>query len=42
MDNPNTFDIRRDAGRHLGFGNAAHACASQALARLETAAMLRA
>lgn len=41
-DNPETFDITRDAGRHLGFGNGAHACAGQALARLETAAMLRA
>ncbi len=39
---PDTFDIRRDARRHLGFGNGAHACAGQALARLETAAMLRA
>lgn len=39
---PDTFEIRRDAGRHLGFGNGAHACAGQALARLETAAMLRA
>lgn len=41
-NDPETFDIRRDAGRHLGFGNGAHACAGQALARLETAAMLRA
>ncbi len=41
-DDPEAFDIRRDAGRHLGFGNGAHACAGQALARLETAAMLRA
>jgi cytochrome P450 len=40
--NPDTFDIRRDGGRHLGFGNGAHACAGQALARLETAARLRA
>lgn len=39
---PETFYICRDAGRHLGFGNGAHACAGQALARLETAAMLRA
>jgi cytochrome P450 len=39
---PDTFDIGRDAGRHLGFGNGAHACAGQALARLETTAMLRA
>jgi cytochrome P450 len=41
-DDPQTFDIRRDAGRHLGFGNGAHACAGQGLARMETAAMLRA
>jgi len=41
-DQPAAFDIRRDAGRHLGFGNGAHACAGQALARLETGAMLRA
>jgi cytochrome P450 len=41
-DDPDTFDIRRDANRHLGFGQGAHACAGQGLARLETAAMLRA
>ena len=41
-DNPETFDIRRDANRHLGFGQGAHACAGQSLARLETSAMLRA
>ena len=41
-DNPKTFDIRRDANRHLGFGQGAHACAGQSLARLETSAMLRA
>jgi cytochrome P450 len=40
--NPDTFDIRRDANRHLGFGHGAHACAGQSLARLETSAMLRA
>lgn len=39
---PETFDIRRDAGRHVGFGNGAHACAGQGLARLETSAMLNA
>jgi cytochrome P450 len=39
-DNPDTFDITRDAGRHLGFGQGAHACAGQALARLETNAFL--
>jgi cytochrome P450 len=39
---PDTFDIRRDATRQLGFGHGAHACAGQGLARLETQAMLRA
>ncbi|WP_369804352.1 cytochrome P450 [Mycobacterium sp. E2497] len=39
---PDSFDIRREAGRHLGFGNGQHACAGQALARLEMAAILRA
>jgi cytochrome P450 len=41
-DEPEVFDIRRDAGRQIGFGQGAHACAGQALARLETTAMLRA
>jgi cytochrome P450 len=41
-DEPDTFDIRRDAGRHLAFGNGTHACAGQGLARLETTAMLNA
>jgi len=41
-DDPNCFDITRDVNRHLGFGQGAHACAGQGLARLETAAMLRA
>ncbi len=41
-DDPDTFDIRRDANRHLGFGQGAHACAGQGLARLETSAMLQA
>lgn len=40
--NPESFDITRDAGRHVGFGNGAHACAGQGLARLETTAILRA
>jgi cytochrome P450 len=41
-DKPEAFDIRRDAGRQIGFGNGTHACAGQGLARMETAAMLRA
>jgi cytochrome P450 len=41
-ERPEIFDIRRDAGRHIGFGHGAHACAGQGLARLETTAMLRA
>jgi len=39
---PDVFDIRNDASRQLGFGNGAHACAGQGLARLETQAILRA
>ncbi|MEW5809156.1 MAG: cytochrome P450 [Actinomycetota bacterium] len=39
---PDVFDIRNEAGRHVGFGNGAHACAGQGLARLETSAMLKA
>ena len=41
-DRPDTFDITRDAGRQLGFGKGAHACAGQALARLEITAFLTA
>lgn len=41
-DDPDTFDIRREAGRQLGFGHGTHGCAGQGLARLETSAMLRA
>ena len=41
-DAPDTFDIGRDANRQLGFGQGAHACAGQGLARMETGAMLRA
>ena len=41
-DNPEVFDIRRDAGRQIGFGQGAHACAGQSLARLEATAMLQA
>lgn len=41
-DQPDIFDIRRDAARQLGFGYGSHACAGQGLARMETQAMLRA
>ncbi|WP_282702295.1 cytochrome P450 [Streptomyces sp. CC219B] len=41
-DDPDTFDIRRDAARQLGFGQGTHGCAGQGLARMETSAMLRA
>lgn len=39
---PEVFDISRDAGRQVGFGQGTHACAGQSLARLETTAVLRA
>ncbi len=39
---PDVFDIRRNATRHLGFGYGTHACAGQGLARLEMQAMLTA
>jgi cytochrome P450 len=39
---PDTFDIRRDANRQLGFGHGAHACAGQGLARIEMQAILTA
>jgi cytochrome P450 len=41
-DDPDSFNIERDATRQLGFGHGAHACAGQGLARLEASAMLRA
>jgi cytochrome P450 len=41
-ERPRVFDVRRDATRQLGFGHGAHACAGQALARMETEAMLHA
>lgn len=41
-DEPETFDIHRDAGRHLGFGHGTHGCAGQGLARLEGQALLNA
>jgi cytochrome P450 len=41
-DDPDVFDISRDATRHLAFGHGAHNCAGQGLARMETVAMLSA
>ncbi|KZF07696.1 monooxygenase [Rhodococcus sp. EPR-279] len=40
-DNPDAFDITRDAARQLGFGSGTHGCAGQGLARLEAQTMLR-
>jgi cytochrome P450 len=41
-EEPAVFNIRRDAGRQIGFGQGAHACAGQSLARLEITAVLSA
>jgi cytochrome P450 len=41
-EEPERFDITRDANRQLGFGHGAHACAGQGLARVETQALLSA
>jgi cytochrome P450 len=41
-DDPDTFDIRRDAIAQLGFGHGTHGCAGQGLARMETQAILTA
>ena len=40
-DNPDAFDITRDAARQLGFGSGVHGCAGQGLARLEAQTLLR-
>lgn len=40
-DDPTSFDITRDAAAQLGFGQGAHGCAGQGLARLETQSILR-
>ncbi|SDS99524.1 cytochrome P450 [Microlunatus soli] len=39
---PDTFDIDRDASRHLAFGRGVHVCAGQGIARLEAHALLAA
>lgn len=40
-DDPTAFDVTRDAAPQLGFGQGAHGCAGQGLARLETQSILR-
>ena len=35
FDDPDTFDIERDAYGHLGFGHGLHSCVGQQLARVE-------
>ena len=41
-DNPDAFDITRNASDHLSFGYGVHGCAGQGLARLEAHAVLAA
>jgi len=41
-DEPDRFDVTRDATAQLGFGQGAHGCAGQGLARLETQSILKA
>jgi len=40
-NDPDRFDIERDASGQVGFGYGMHACAGQGLARLETQTLLR-
>jgi hypothetical protein len=40
FDDPDRFDIRRDASGHLGFGTGIHACPGQTLAMLEGGCLL--
>lgn len=39
---PDTFDLRRDAREHLGFGHGVHRCAGSHVAQLEMQSLLRA
>ncbi len=41
-DDPDTFDVHRDATAQIGFGHGTHGCAGQGLARMETQAILTA
>ena len=41
-ENPDVFDIHRDASAQLAFGRGPHSCAGQGLARLETETLLAA
>ena len=41
-DDPDRFDIRRDASGHLGYGTGARSCAGQMIARMEGEALFRA
>lgn len=41
-EEPDRFDITRDASAHVGFGYGVHGCAGQGLSRMETEAILRA
>lgn len=41
-DNPDTFDVSRRAAGHMTFGTGIHGCVGQAVARLETEAILTA
>jgi len=40
--NPESYDIHRPNGAHVGWGNGPHACAGANLAKLEVQALLRA
>jgi cytochrome P450 len=41
-ENPDTFDVRRKVVGHINLGYGIHACAGQALARIEGQAVLNA
>jgi cytochrome P450 len=41
-DAPDEFDIRRNTGGHVGFGNGIHSCVGQGLAKLEAQALFTA